>query len=110
MRPYQDEYRNEVVELAKLALNDPVIREVTFVNCTIVGPAVIVPQGNTTIRNCSWDAPSFDAVAWVISDSRDQVVGAIALDSCTLTSCRMQGIGLAVPASRYDEMARGFAG
>jgi hypothetical protein len=49
------EFRNEIVRLAELTMNSSNIEGLTFSNCRIVGPAVIVPIGSSFLH-CSWDA------------------------------------------------------
>lgn len=104
----QDEYRDAVVRLADLTVNSPRIERVTFVNCRIIGPAVILPMNGTEIRHSNWEAPGYEAIAWPFDDDRESLVGVIVLDECTVSRCRMSDIGLAMPRSRYEELESGF--
>ncbi|MEX0659194.1 MAG: hypothetical protein WD080_08675 [Egibacteraceae bacterium] len=108
MKPYPSEARNEVVEISRWAINDPLIEGVEFVNCTIVGPAVIVLVEGVSIINCGWDAPDWDALVWTIPDARELIVGAVGLKNCTFSSCQFRNIGLGVKESDVPDVRAGF--
>lgn len=95
-------YRDEEVRLADLAANDDVIAGVTFDNCTLVGPAVVLLIGGE-MKDCVLEGPN-DALFWPVGE-RNLVVGAIGLLDCALRSCRLRRIGIAYsPAD--EEMYR----
>lgn len=106
LRPSQSHYRNTLIRLPDLAVTEDVLTGLTFENCELVGPAVIVPL-STTIQGCSWDG-SPEGIFWVIPDDRTSVIGAIGLQDCHLVGCRIRQVGLAVPESSADDFRRGF--
>jgi hypothetical protein len=91
------EFRDDVVRIGALTVNTTVLDGLTFQNCRIIGPAILVPQGSTSIVHCGWDAPDFAAVFWELDPSRTVVIGAIAVLNCTFSSCTFSGIGVAGP-------------
>lgn len=97
MHPADRTYRNQTVRVADLTVTNDVITRVTFENCVLVGPAVIVLMGGTSMQDSVWDGDS-EAVLWPLGQ-REAVIGAVALVGCTIQSCRFQRIGLAYPAA-----------
>lgn len=90
------EFRNEVLRLSELTVNTIVLQGLTFQNCQIHGPAVLVPQGHTSMSHVTFDAPGgVDAIFWEIPPERTFVVGAIAAVDCTFSACTLVGVGLA---------------
>ncbi|WP_134774386.1 hypothetical protein [Ornithinimicrobium flavum] len=101
------EYHRDLIRLADLTLHTDVLENYRFVDCTLVGPAVVVPLNGTEILHCRWDG-DLGAVLWAIDVERPAVIGAIGLSNCQLIGCTLQRVGLAVPASQVDEISRGF--
>lgn len=106
MHPGDRHYRNQVVRLPDLAVTTDVIQGVTFENCTIVGPAVVVMAGNGEMRGTSLDGDP-DAFLWPVGN-RDRVIGVIVLVDCTIVGCRLQRIGLAYPPEQEASVRAGF--
>ena len=79
------EFVNDVVRLADLTVNTIELRDMTFSNCRIVGPAVLVPLGNTSINYCTWGG-ELSAVFWLVEPGRPRVVGAIGATDCVFSS------------------------
>ncbi|MEO7836144.1 MAG: hypothetical protein ABIS21_00705, partial [Acidimicrobiales bacterium] len=52
------QFRNQVVRIAELTVNTIVLERLEFMNCRILGPAVLIPQGETSIQHCGWDTPN----------------------------------------------------
>lgn len=109
MQPADRTYRNMVLRITDLAVNEDVLADLTFENCNIVGPAVLAPLDGTVISNTTWDAPDLDAVLWVIPSERLNILGAIGLLRCTLVGCRFQRIGIAIPEAQLDDVREGFS-
>jgi hypothetical protein len=106
--PATREYRNELVRIAELTVLEDVIHDVRFVNCEIVGPAVLGLIDNVTISGCGFDAPGSDALFWPLPASRGAVMGAVGLANVEILSCRFRRIGLAIPEERLPEMIEAF--
>ncbi len=63
------EFRNEVIRIAKLTVDTVDLEGLTFQNCRIIGPAVLVLQGGATVAQCTFDSPGgVDAILWEIPD------------------------------------------
>lgn len=99
-------YREQTVRLADLASLDDVLTELTFENCEIVGPAVVVLLGDTKVTDCHWTGDP-DAVLWP-AHGREQVVGAIGLRDCTITGCQFFRVGMLVPDDQLPIVRAGF--
>ena len=84
LHPPGGHYRNLVVKLPELAVTDDLLEGLTFENCHIIGPAVIVGLGGE-IRDCQFDG-SLDAFLWPFEDDRDVVIGAIGLSDVGCTA------------------------
>lgn len=58
--PATREYRNQVLRLADLTVNFDILEDLTFANCTIIGPAVVAVLSDNTIAHCSFDTAGID--------------------------------------------------
>lgn len=110
VRPADKVFRNDIVRLADLTVNSIELNGYEFSNCRIIGPAVVVPLGVTSLHNCGWEAPGVDAIFWEILPGRDLIIGAIAAIDCTFSACTFQAIGLAGPPELREAIASGFSG
>jgi len=105
MHPGDHTYRNQVVRLADLTVTNDVIAGVTFENCTLVGPAVVVTLGGT-LSGCEFEG-STEGIFWPTGD-RSHVIGAIALVGCTVVRCRFQRVGIAYTPDQEAAFRRDF--
>jgi hypothetical protein len=89
-------YHDQIVRIVELVdgMAIPVLSEMTFQRCQIVGPAVILPLGNTQFLNSRMDHP--DEMLWETQPNR-VYVGAIGVDNCVFDDCDFNGIGIAGP-------------
>jgi hypothetical protein len=99
----EERYERQVVRIALLAGDNGLIRDATFHRCDIKGPAVVVPLGKTVFEHTRVDGDE-DAIWWETRPGRDRVIGAIALQDCTVTDCHLMNVGIAGPR----EMLRAF--
>jgi len=67
----------------------------TLIRCTLHGPAVIVPLGETRLIRPTWQAASQGELLWEIAPSRKNIIGAIGLSDCRLEDCHLIQIGFA---------------
>lgn len=100
-------YRNQTVRLADLAVITDLLQGVTFENCVIVGPAVIVLMGTTSLSNSSFDGDA-EGLLWPFPDDRERLIGAVGLSDCTIVGCRLQRIGLAFPVGEQAKIMQGL--
>jgi len=90
--------------MVDLAVTSEVIEGVTFENCTLVGPAVLVPIGDTRISHCEFPS-DLDAFLWPVD--RERVLGGIALVDCVLSQCSFDAmLGLATSPEIADQIRR----
>ena len=94
MTPGDRTYRNMLLRLADLTVNADVLEDVTFENCRIVGPAVLVPM-NSEIVNCGWIG-DIDALVWEIPHGRDLIIGAVGAMRCRFYACTFDRVGIAL--------------
>ena len=91
-------YENQAVSLvdllrARMVSGQAVIRDVTFKNCRIEGPGVVLVLG------CHFEGSDFGNPAGDIRNlilrpaSQTSVIGAIPVDACTFTLCQFVGLG-----------------
>jgi hypothetical protein len=101
-------FRNEVIRIADLTVNTMEVTGFTFMNCRIMGPAVLIPQGRTEISNCSFDG-DVAAVFWEIPSRRAYVLGGVATVDCTFSACNFNSIGLAGPSELGQMLERSLS-
>lgn len=106
MDPGDRQYRNQLVRLSDLTVVRDVIEGVTFENCQIVGPAVVVLLDGITMSGCNFEGDA-ESVVWPIG-SRSRVMGAVGLKDCTIVGCQFQRIGIAIRDDQMDAMRVGF--
>lgn len=92
MHPGDRTYRNQTVRLADLTVVSDVIQDVTFENCSIIGPAVVVLQ-DSTLTNCVFNGTA-EELFWDVGDRRS-VLGVVAMVRCTIVGSSFQRIGFA---------------
>lgn len=107
MHPGDRTYRNTSIRLPELAVVSDTLRGLTFENCTIHGPAVILPLRGTSIQNCTFDGPA-EGLIWVLEAGREMIIGAIGVRECAFFGCRFQGIGLAVRPEDRQQVLEGL--
>ena len=98
-------FRDQVVQISALTVNTVELREYTFSNCRILGPAIVIPLGRTEMGHCTWNG-SIDAIFWEISEGRNHVIGAVALVDCVFSNCVFQEIGFAGPLALREAIER----
>jgi hypothetical protein len=72
----------------------PVLKGVTFKNCQIEGPAILLPINGCHFDDCNFNAPDGDMRNLVLFPaSQSKVTGAIAMTDCTFIAVDFFGIG-----------------
>lgn len=69
-----------------------VVQGRTFEDCTIHGPAILNVGGVGHMHECTFDAPSKDAV-YILTDNK-QALGIIIMRDCSFKKCRFVDIGI----------------
>jgi hypothetical protein len=87
-------YRDSVVRITELATTTDVLDGLSFYNCSIVGPAVLVILDGTNLCDCGFEG-DLDAISWELPASKERIIGGIGLRSCTFEGCKFGRIGIA---------------
>ncbi|MBI2242468.1 MAG: hypothetical protein HYU55_00385 [Nocardioides sp.] len=89
------EFRDDIVRVAALTVTEPIIAGYTFVNCRIVGPAVLAILHDVDIMHCTFEG-DVNSLFWEVDPmTRPQVFGAVGVWDSKFVSCSFQGIGFA---------------
>jgi hypothetical protein len=95
-----------VVRLADLVSErDAVIRDQTYEDADILGPALLLPM-HSEFRKCEWVGP-FEALVWEVPDDRKGFIGTIGLSGCTFKECRFFNCGMVAPTSEMHILEQG---
>lgn len=95
-------YKGQTLSIHGVPRQGNLIVGVTFEDCTIIGPAVVVPTA-TSFSGCGFNvAGNVESILWVVTPERDPVVGAIGLSGCSFVRCKFEKIGI---AGRPDDIA-----
>jgi hypothetical protein len=87
----EEERHDGVVRLSERAGDTGIIEGEHFVNRRILGPAVILLEGDP------------DAFLWEVSPDRERVIGAILVKDTTFEQCTFTNVGI---AGRPDDIER----
>ncbi|GAB2456516.1 hypothetical protein GCM10027062_40940 [Nocardioides hungaricus] len=89
------EFRDEVVTISSLTVVAPTIEDYRFVNCRVVGPAVLGIVDGVVFNHCQFEG-EFSAFFWEVDPSRRPLVmGAVGLKNVEFHSCSFQAVGIA---------------
>lgn len=89
------EIRDEVVRIASLVVTNPHVTGYTFVNCKIVGPAVLGIIEGVEMNHCVFEA-DINSIFWEVDPAtRPTVYGIVGISNCQFVSCRFEAIGFA---------------
>lgn len=99
----QHEYTSQVVRITDLAVTRDVIEGVNFVDCHIIGPAVLLPLGEIGMNDCQFPADR-DVIFWRVDPEHPDVMGAIGISNCSFERCRFDRIGMAGLPKFYDQL------
>lgn len=91
------------IRIIDIVPKDNVIRNRTFEDCHIYGPAILTFFGNTSVLFNKFDAP-LDNI--FITVSIRKLVGVIVLENCTLLRCQFHNIGLVGPSELKDKFIK----
>jgi len=111
-----DDLQKSLIEDTRLSLFDVyrvrhqktgqhVVFGVTFRNCTLDGPCVILPVGGT-IENCQLGEAAGDARNLTLSPNGAKVIGALVFDKCTFDGCHFVNVGFTGSRPFLDGLVR----
>jgi ABC-type multidrug transport system fused ATPase/permease subunit len=88
-------FKDEAIHIPDLARNRTVIKNKTFEDCDIYGPAVLAVMGSTDFEDCEFaERANFDALVWPVSTNRADHTGAIGAENCMFRRCNFLRVGL----------------
>jgi hypothetical protein len=93
----QKKFDSQVVRISDLVVTQDLLEGYEFTNCIIIGPAIFVAIGDTSILNSSFAGDS-ESIFWVVEPQRPHLIGAIGLKDCEFDGCRFDRVGFAGPA------------
>ena len=96
-------HRNEEIWLPELAGRDGVIDGQHFEDCHVMGPSVIVVQGDFRLLESEIEGEP-EAFLWEIPADRERVFGAILVKDCTFEDCTFTNVGIAGPPEIIDRV------
>ncbi len=116
LRTLATDYRKTAFENENLLLFDVlrarfetggemVVRDVSFTNCHIEGPAVLLPVIGCNFEDCNFGIAHGDMRTLILHPAApDKVTGAIPMIGCTFTSVDFFSIGFTGAKAFLDEM------
>jgi hypothetical protein len=104
------ELRGKVFRIADLADARNVVRDRSFVDCDIYGPAVVLPNPETVsmLRSIFFAGVGLDSVFLRLEPGQAVVDGVIRLENCTFERCRFIGVGITGSGEVLDLLRKGF--
>jgi hypothetical protein len=87
-------FEHETVHPARICdEEDAAVRDQTFVDCEIRGPAIVHPVECEFVSS-TFDG-SLDEVLWEVSPERSRILGVVGLERCRFENCTFSEIGVA---------------
>jgi hypothetical protein len=96
------------IRISDLAREDIVIRDRTFEDCYIYGPAILVPHGMGMFHECGFEGDT-SSLFITIAEERS-VIGVIALENCIFRRCHFRKIGFIVTPDIHERWVTDLAG
>lgn len=92
--------QNKNVRLVDLAMQDPIVRNRTFEDCQIYGPAVLVPE-RCVFYQCHMDTAGD---AGFIKTTNERLWGVLRFEGCVFRRCSFYKIGFIGPPEAIDRL------
>jgi hypothetical protein len=84
--------------------NDGMIRQKTFIDCEMVGPAIISPGRSDLVHPTLGAAEGdIESVLWPANPAARLAVGVFGFDLCQFEDCRFEDIGITGPPDLLDQ-------
>lgn len=99
-------FKDRTIRLSTLFYDEPTLSDGAFINCELIGPAVVVPV-DCQIEGCGWDGRDLNDLVWGMKEGRDPI-GAMVFRRYRFIGCHFRRIGLAPLPSQVDLMLDGF--
>lgn len=104
-------YEDEVVRVVDLFTTADFLEGYVFINCHLVGPAVIGMLGELVVEQCLFDPGVSDpqGMFWVMPPAQS-FVGIVGFYRTEFRGCRFDRIGIAAPAEILDNFRKQLLG
>jgi hypothetical protein len=103
----RETYRNREFRLFEIlpTARSAVLENLAFEDCTILGPAIALPQASTFVE-CTFKTHHGDieSILWEVAESKPRVSGVIVLRGCRFIRCTFEGIGFAGKRAELDAL------
>ncbi len=66
----------------------------SFVDCILVGPAVLIPTAETRFGNCNFGDVEGDVRNLFLSAAGTRIIGGLSVAGCVFERCLFHGVGL----------------
>jgi len=96
--------RHKTIRIADLVREDFVIRNKTFEDCYIYGPAIIIPDDKCRFRNFVIGEVALDGA--FIATPNKLISGAIGFENCVVIDCHFRKISFIGPQDLMDYLRR----
>ena len=91
-----------------LSAENSVLERMTFKDCRISGPAVLVLTGGSQLMNSNLGGPP-NAILWPLPDP-NTVVGAVVANGCVFEHCEFMNIAFGMPPDQIPSVLAGIQG
>ncbi len=107
------EFTKEAIWLPLLAVHhqnagQPIIKDKTFTDCLIEGPALMVPVNGCEFEGCNLGATK-DPNSLFYSPKGPVLVGAVPFENCRFINCRFSQVAFTGHADLIEQMATGLS-
>lgn len=94
----RDEFRGVVVSIPALveaaSITGKPIEGRRFIDCVLLGPAILAMSEQTRFLNCQFGAVEGDERNLFVKPAGGRVIGAVSVHGCHFEGCLMNGLGL----------------
>lgn len=94
----RDEFKGVVVSIPALveaaSISGKPIEGRTFIDCVLLGPAILAMTEETKFINCQFGAVEGDERNLFVKPAGSRVIGAVSIHGCHIEGCLLNGLGL----------------
>lgn len=105
----------DLVDLAAASMDTIVGR--TFEDCTIYGPSIMLPMGESNFEHNAFESPpkadgspDLEGLFWTVPQGPEFIVGCIGVLDCTFRRCNFRLIGIAGSAKSITTFRKAMLG
>jgi hypothetical protein len=92
------EFRDVVVSIPALveaaSISGNPIEGRRFIDCVLLGPAILAMSEQTRLINCQFGAVEGDERNLFVKPAGERVIGAVSIHGCHIEGCLLNGLGL----------------